>query len=97
MFEILGLYSIPYEIINAIKVLYSNTKSINLTPDGETENFIILAGILQSDTLASFLFIIVIYYIMRVSSISQEEFLAIQPSTSLMPNLQMILLFFQII
>ena len=34
MFEILGLYGIPSEIINAIKVLYSNTKSTILTPDG---------------------------------------------------------------
>ena len=92
--------------INAINFLYSNTKSTILTPDGETEHFDILAGILQGDTLAPFLFIIVIDYIMRVSvdtmketvsSISQEEVLAIQPSTSLMPILQMMLLFFQII
>ena len=67
MFEILALYGIPPEIINAIKVLYSNTKSTILTPDGETEPFDILAGILQGDTLAPFLFIIVIDYIMRVS------------------------------
>ena len=55
MFEILELYGIPSEIINAIKVLYSNTKSTTLTPDGETEHFDILAGILQGDTLAPFL------------------------------------------
>ena len=67
MFEILGLYGIPTKIINAIKVLYSNTKSTILTPDGETEHFDILAGILQGDTLAPFLFIIVIDYIMRMS------------------------------
>ena len=47
--------------------LYSNTKSTILTPDGETEHFDILAGILQGDTLAPFLFIIVIDYIMCVS------------------------------
>jgi len=33
----------------------------------EFEHFNILAGILQGDTLASFLFIIVIEYIMKIS------------------------------
>ena len=73
MFEILGLYGIPSEIINAIKVLYSNTKSTILTPDGETEHFDILADILEGDTLAPFLFIIVIDYIMRVSVDTMKE------------------------
>ncbi|XP_063597238.1 uncharacterized protein LOC134773922 [Penaeus indicus] len=67
MFEILELYGIPVEIIEAIKVLYTNTQATVLTPDGETEPFDILAGILQGDTLAPFLFIIVIEYIMRIS------------------------------
>ena len=73
MFEILELYGIPPEIISAIKVLYSNTKSTILTPDGETEHFDILAGILQGDTLAPFLFIIVIDYVMRVSVDTMKE------------------------
>ena len=73
MFEILELYGIPSEVINAIKVLYSNTKSTIFTPDGETEHFDILAGILQGDTLAPFLFIIVIDYIMRVSVDTMKE------------------------
>ena len=58
MFEILGLYGIPTKIINAIKVLYTDTVSSILTSDGETEPFSILSGILQGDTLAPFLFII---------------------------------------
>ena len=36
-----------------------------LTPDGETELFEILAGVLQGDTLAPYLFAIVIDYCMR--------------------------------
>lgn len=73
MFEILGLYGIPSEIIEAIKVLYSNTRSTVLTPDGETESFDILSGILQGDTLAPFLFVIVIDYIMRISVDTMKE------------------------
>ena len=49
MFEILGLYRIPKEIIEAIKVLYTDTTATILTPDGESSPFFILAGILQGD------------------------------------------------
>ena len=67
MFEILGFYGIPSEIINVIIVLYSNTCSSVLTPDCETEPFDVLTGILQGDTLAPFLFVVVVDYIMRTS------------------------------
>lgn len=67
MFDILSLYGIPQKIINAIKLLYTDTKSSVQTPDGETDTFPIIAGILQGDTLAPFLFILVVDYIMRVS------------------------------
>ena len=62
MFEILKLYGIPDKIIAAIKVLYTNTVST----DWEKSPFSIEAGILQGDTLAQFLFIIV-DYVLRVS------------------------------
>ena len=67
MFEILELYGIPLPIINAIKILYTNTSSTILTPDGETSSFPIEAGILQGDTLAPFIFIVVVDYILRMS------------------------------
>ena len=67
MFEILELYGIPPKIIDCIRVLYTNTSATILTPDGETEAFSILAGILQGDTLAPFLFILVVDYILRMS------------------------------
>ena len=67
MFEILQLYGIPKRMIDAIKVLYTKTTSTILTPDGETAPFEITSGILQGDTLAPFLFILVVDYILRVS------------------------------
>ena len=36
-----------------------------ISPDGVTEPFPILAGVLQGDTLAPFLFIVVLDYVMR--------------------------------
>ena len=67
MFEILKLYGIPEKMVSAIKVLYSDTTSTILSPDGETPPFSIKAGILQGDTLAPFLFIIVVDYVLRMS------------------------------
>ena len=51
--------------MDAIKLLYEDTKAKVLSPDGETELFDILAGVLQGDTLAPYLFVIIIDYVMR--------------------------------
>ena len=73
MFEILELYRIPKEIVDAIKVMYTNNSSTVLTPDGETSSFDIKAGILQGDTLAPFLFIMVVDYVLRMSLDTLKE------------------------
>ena len=67
MFEILGLYVIPESIIEAITVVYTNTSATAMTPDGETNPINIMTGILQGDTLAPFLFIMVLDYALRNS------------------------------
>ena len=65
MFLILNAYGIPPSIVNAIKLIYENSSAQVLTPDGETAFFDILAGIFQGDTLAPFLFIIVLDYALK--------------------------------
>ena len=50
--KILSAYGIPDQIVNAIAKFYENTKVRVLSPDGETDYFEILAGVLQGDTLA---------------------------------------------
>ena len=67
LFKILIAYGIPRKIVDLIKLMYLNTKARVVTPDGETCLFDILAGVLQGDTLAPFLFIIVVDYCMRVA------------------------------
>ncbi|XP_066928231.1 uncharacterized protein [Clytia hemisphaerica] len=67
MFEILKLYGIPEKLISAIRALYVSTKAKVITADGDTDIFDIHAGVLQGDTLAPFLFIIVLDYVLRIS------------------------------
>ena len=54
-----------YSIMTAISILYKDTEAQVITPDGDTEFFEILAGVLQGDTLAPFLFIIALDYAHR--------------------------------
>ena len=65
MMQILRAYGIPPNLLRAIEKMYSNTKAKIVTPDGETDMFEITAGVLQGDTLAPFLFIIVLDYALR--------------------------------
>ena len=52
MEQILLAYSLPKEIIAAIMMLYKNMKVKVCSPDGNTDYFDIVAGVLQGDTLA---------------------------------------------
>ena len=67
MEQILLAYGLPKETVAAIMLLYRNTKVKVRSPDGGTEYFDIVAGVLQGDTLAQYLFIICLDYVLRTS------------------------------
>ena len=67
MEQILLAYGRPEETVAAIMILYRNTKVKVRSPDGDTEYFDIVAGVLQGDTLAPYLFIICLDYVLRTS------------------------------
>ena len=67
LMKILKAYGIPEVIVQLIDRVYTGTKAKVVTADGITEVFDILAGVLQGDTLAPYLFIIVVDYIMTVA------------------------------
>ena len=73
MMKILKAYGIPPTLLRAIETMYTNTKAKVVSPDGETELFDITAGVLQGDTLAPFLFVIVLDYAMRKATAGKEE------------------------
>ena len=55
------------ETVAAIMMLYKNTKVKVCPPDGNTDFFDIVTGVLQRDTLAPYLFIICLDYVLRTS------------------------------
>ena len=72
MMAILRAYGIPSVIVDVIRLLYTGTKAKVVTSDGQTDLFDILAGVLQGDTLAPYLFVIVIDYCMN-EAIGDDE------------------------
>ena len=73
MMCILRAYGVPEALVNVISKLYENTRARAVTPDGDTELFDIIAGVLQGDTLAPYLFAIVLDYVMRQAIDGREE------------------------
>ena len=73
LIEILRAYGIPEKIVQAINVMYTDTIAKVISQDGETDFFAILAGVLQGDTLAPFLFIIIIDYILQLTVDGHEH------------------------
>ena len=67
MEQILFAYGLPKETVTAIMMLYRNTKVKVRSPDGDTDYFNIVTGVLQGDTLAPYLFIICLDYVLRTS------------------------------
>ena len=73
LMEILAAYGVPEAIVSVINILYTNTEAQVLSPDGDTDFFKILAGVLQGDTLAPFLFIIALDYAMRIATKDEKS------------------------
>ena len=72
MEQILLAYGLPKETLAAIMILYKNTKVKVRSPDGDTEYFDIVAGVLQGDILAPYLFIICLDCVLRTQSRHQS-------------------------
>ena len=64
---LISIDGIPKETVAAIMILYRNTKVKVHSPDGDTDYFDIVAGVLQGNTFAPYLFIICIDYVLRTS------------------------------
>ena len=65
MKKILSAYGIPEKVVDMIMRLYNGSKAHVMTTDGPSDDFEISAGVLQGDTLAPFLFVIIVDWVMR--------------------------------
>ena len=76
MEQILLAYGLSKETVEAIMMLYRNSKVKVCSPDGDTDHFDIIAGLLQGDTLVSYLFNICLDYVLRTSidKIKENDF-----------------------
>ena len=74
MEQILLAYGLRKETVAVIMVLYKNAKVKVRSPDGHTDFFNIVAGVLQGDTLAPYLFIICLDYVLRTSIDLMKEY-----------------------
>ena len=67
MEQILLAYGLQKETVAAITILYRNTKVKIRSLDGDTDYLDIVAGVLQGYTLAPYLFIICLDYVLKTS------------------------------
>ena len=67
MEQILLAYGLPKETVVTIMMLYRNTKVKVRSLDGDTDYIDIVVGVQQGDTLALYLFIICLDYVLRTS------------------------------
>ena len=65
MAKVLRSYGIPDKLVDAINGSYANTRAKVYSPDGVSEEFDIVAGIIQGYTLSPYLFIIVLHHALR--------------------------------
>lgn len=73
MLKILKAYRIPPNLLRVIEAMYKGTRAKVVTPDGISEEFEILAGVQQGDTLAPFLFVIALDYALRKAINGREQ------------------------
>ena len=78
MLMILKAYGIPDELVTAIIIMYEDATAKVVTLYGEMDTFNILAGVLQGDTLAPYLFVIIIDYVMRTAFLGRKDKLGLQ-------------------
>ena len=74
IFNVLLAYGIPSQIVKGMKELYLNTMAQVVTKDDNTNFFLIIAGVQQDHTLAPYLFITVLDYVMRITMAKDDNF-----------------------
>ncbi len=70
--QVLIMYGVPEKLVNAVMCLYNNTSSKVRVGNTESSSFSTTTGILQGDTLAPFIFIVVLDWVLRMTYKEKE-------------------------
>ena len=90
---VLRAYNVPEQLIAAVMALYHDTRAAVITPDGLSNYFRTTSGVLQGDTLAPFLFVLVLDWVLRTDLPSNEDgFLLCRRTSSRHPEKRLALL-----
>ena len=84
MQKILIAYGVPDKVVSMIMYMYNGSKAHVMTPDGPSDEFEITAGVLQGDTLAPFLFVIIVDWVMRnaIEEIGEDVGFSLQQNSN---------------
>ena len=72
---ILEHYGVPKPLVSAVMDLYHDSKAFVKTTDGPTNEFFTTSGVLQGDTLAPLLFVVLLDYVLRRSLREEDSYL----------------------
>ena len=87
MEQILLAYGLPRETVAAIMMLNKNTKVKVRSSDEDPDFFDIVAGVLQGDTLAPYVFIICLDYVLQMSvDLMKENGFTLEKVGNMMPR-----------
>ena len=82
MFAVLRHYGIPDAVVNAISVLYKNSKSAVMVDGGLSDPFDVTTGVLQGDVLAPFLFVVLVDYLLKKATSQLDSGVVTHPRRS---------------
>jgi hypothetical protein len=70
---VLRAYNVPQQLVSAVMAMYHDTRAAVTTPDGLSDLFDTSSGVLQGDTLAPFLFVLVLDWVLRTALPSDDD------------------------
>ena len=70
---VLRAYRVPQQLVSAIMAMYRDTRAAVVTADGLSDLFATSSGVLQGDTLAPFLFVLLLDWVLRTALPSAED------------------------
>ena len=70
---VLRAYNVPQPLVSAVMAMYQDTRAAVVTPDGLSDLFSTTSGVLQGDTLAPFLFVLLLDWVLRTALPTNED------------------------